>query len=68
MWTHFSKWLGLVQLSVLPAHSPLVLKHLTGFEALLGLVAFTPCFVKDEWGTNDVTDVQLFICARLPRV
>ena len=28
MWTHFSKWLGFVRFSVLPAHSPLVLKHI----------------------------------------
>ena len=50
------------------SRSALMRKHLTGFEALLGLVAFTLCFVKDEWGTNDVTDVQLLICARFPRV
>ena len=50
------------------SRSALMRKHLTGFEALLGLVTFTLCFVKDEWGTNDVTDVQLLICARFPRV
>ena len=28
MWTHFCKWLGFVQFSVLSAHFPLVLKHI----------------------------------------
>ena len=28
MWTQFSKWLGFVRFSVLPARSPRVLKHI----------------------------------------
>ena len=50
------------------SRSALMRKHLTEFEALLGLVAFTLCFVKNEWDINDVTDVQLFTCASFPRV
>ena len=53
------------------SRSALMRKHLTGFEALLGLVACRPnvfCRTDERGHKWCDSDVQLFICARFPRV
>ena len=42
-------------------------KHVAGFEASLAyIVTFTMCLLKDDMGTDDVTNMQLLICAKYP--
>ena len=78
MWTYFSKWLVMATFCTtfsFASSSPTGAQTYTSKSALLAsmwlnlkprwpIVTFTMCLLKDVMGTDDVTDMQLLICAR----
>ena len=81
MWTYFSKWL-LIMATFCAVFSfaspfPTCAQTYTSKSALLASMwlglkpswpidTFTMCLLKDDMGTDDVTDMQLLICAKYP--
>ena len=80
MWTYFSKWLIMAMFCAVFSFAspfPTCAQTYTPKSALLAsmwlglkpswpIVTFTTCLLKDDMGTDDVTDMQLLICAKYP--
>ena len=77
MWTYFSKWLIMATFCAVASPFPTCAQTYTSKSAPLAsmwlglkpswpIVTFPICLLKDDMGTDDVTDMELLICAKYP--